>query len=239
MAALFPLAGSEEPPRDLIRLKSGREVAPSRLTPILTRELFEEAKGFLRKGKVDLGLENCQILKEYGKGEIVSQAISLIGMVNQAEYSSMVLLKNGQVYTGKVTAQLRPDYLGLQGQKVTSKLRTDYLGLEGQEEVPMGSLESLKADYMVGLSRISGFFYLTTLVEIRFRGGGSSGSTISKEIEIRVETKDGTSQTFIMGHDYMMLKEPDLKAQLEERTRNRVSKVLFYPLLDEKLKDVK
>lgn len=239
MAALLPLANSEEPPRDLVRLKSGREVVPSRLTPILTRELYEEAKGFLRKGKVDLALENCQLLNEYGKGEIVSQATSLIEMVKQAEYSSMVLLKNGQVYTGKVTAQLRPDYLGLQGQKVPSKLRTDYLGMEGQEEVAMGSLESLKADYMVGLSRISGFFYLTTMLEIRFRGGSTTGSTISKEIEVRIESKDGTAQTFILGHDYQMLKEPGLKAQVEDLTRNRVAKVLFYPLLDEKMKDVK
>lgn len=236
---MLPLASSEEPPRDLIRLKSGREVVPSRLTPILTRELYEEARSFLRKGKVDLALENCQLLKDYGKGEIVSQATSLTEMVKEAEYSSVVLLKNGRVYTGKVTAQLLPDYLGLQGQKVPPKLRTDYLGLEGQEEVPMGSLESLKAEYMVGLSRISGFFYLTTMLEIRFRGGSTTGSVISKEIEIRVESTDGTAQIFIMGHDYKMLKEPDLKAQVEDLTRNRVAKVLFYPLLDEKMKDVK
>lgn len=206
---------------------------------MLMQELYEEAKGFLRRGKVDLALENCQFLKERAKGEVVSQAAALIEMVKEAEYSSVVLLKNGQVYTGKVTAQLRPDYVGLQGQKVPPKLRTDYLGLEGQDEVPPGSLESLRADYLVGLSRISGIFYLTTMLEIRFRGGGTNGSTISKELEIQVEAKDGVVQTFIIGHDYVMLKEPDLRGQMEDRTRDRVAKILFYPLLDEKMKDVK
>ena len=207
------LARGEGAGTGLIRLKSGREVlvGEKRLETPFSRDLYREARRFLKEGRIDWVLENCHLLKEKGAEEVIAEADDLITKIRKAEYSSVVVLKNGQTYRGKVTAQLNPDYLGLQGQKVIPQLRTDYLGLDGQEKVPFWSVRSIHAEYRAVLSRISGYYYLSTLLNIQFRGKGlviqqtshqeSSNpleSTISKEILIQVEDQEGNLQKAAM-----------------------------------------
>ena len=237
--------------KGLIRLKSGREVlvGEKKLKPRLSQDLYQEAIRFFKEGRIELVLENCRLLEEEGAEEITKEASDLIEKIDEAEYSSIVVLEDGQTFKGKVTAQLNPDYIGLHGQKVTPRLRTDYLGLEGQKEVPFWSMISLQAEYQAKLSNISGYYYLTTVLEIQFRGkpqkaqrtsrrgngGRVESSTISKEIWVHVDDREGNVRHFVMGHDYQMLKEEDLAGQVEELTRGRVKKIHFYPLLDEML----
>lgn len=202
---------------ETVRLRSGREIEiiDGVIAEKLAQELYTEGEQLLKKGQLDLAAEHWQWIAEKGAGGVAIRARSAREGLKRIEYGSFVLLKNGLVYRGKVTA----------------RLRSDLLGMEGKEEISLSQVEEIVAEYHPGYSHVSKTFYPLTVLEIKLRGQKIQGSRITGEIEFTVESADGATHRAWLGKEYEILRPSDLARELEAITASRIIKVSIYPEL--------
>ncbi|MBI4487592.1 MAG: hypothetical protein HY694_00780 [Deltaproteobacteria bacterium] len=203
---------------ETVRLKSGREVEiiDGKIAEEVAGELYREAEGLLKKGRLDLASEYWQLLVEKGRGSAVSQAKATQEKIRKIEYESLILLRNGNVFRGRISVDLR----------------TDLLGLEGKGAIPLWQLEEIVAEYHPGYSQVSKTFYPLTVLEIRFRGGELKTARITREIEFLVEGVDGSVARAVLGKEYEILRSTDLARQLDGMVNDRITKIVIYPGLE-------
>lgn len=196
-------------------LRSGREVEiiDGALHPKAAETVLREASDWLKKGRLDYAREYWKLLIEKAKDAPAARAKAAEERVRNAEYESFIILRKGKTFTGKVTANLRHDLLGL----------------EGKEAIPIWQVEEITAEYHPGLSQVSKTYYPLTLLEIKLRGHKLQTVRINREIEFSVETADGSVNKTILGKSYEILRPEDLSGQIEAATSDRIVKVVIYP----------
>ncbi|MFQ5849880.1 MAG: hypothetical protein ACE5JU_04740 [Candidatus Binatia bacterium] len=200
---------------ETVRLRSGRvvEIIDGQVPKKAAEEIYHEAEGLMRTGRLDLARDNWQLILDRGQGHIVSQARAAQEKARRIEYGSLVILRNGEVLRGKVRAHLR----------------TDLLGLEGKKEIPIWQVEEIAAEYHPGYSRVTRTFYPLTILEIKLRNRGIQTSRITREIEFTIETKDGLVRKAVLGKAYELLRPGDLGRRIETVTEDRIIRVSVYP----------
>ena len=202
---------------ETVVLRSGREVEiiDGALPPKAAETVLREASDWLKKGRLDHSREYWKLLIEKAKGVPAARAKAAEERVRNAEYESFIILRNGKTFTGKVTANLRHDLLGL----------------EGKEAIPIWQVEEIAAEYHPGLSQVSKTYYPLTLLEIKLREHKLQTARINREIEFMVETAQGSVQRAILGKSYEILRPENLSAQIEAATKDRIIKVAIYPAI--------
>lgn len=205
----FPLMG------ETVRLKSGRkvELIDGKLQKKVAEEIYREAEGLMKKGRLDLTSDYLQLILNRAKGRVVSQARAAQEKARKIEYGSFVVLRNSEVRKGKVQAHLR----------------ADLLGLEGKDKIPLWDIEEIVAEYHVGFSRVTKTFYPMTILEIKSRNRGIQTSRITGEIEFVVKKEDGSVVKEVLGKAYELLRDRDLARQIDAMTEDRIIKVVIYP----------
>ncbi|MDH3444245.1 MAG: hypothetical protein OEN50_10010 [Deltaproteobacteria bacterium] len=199
---------------ETLQLRSGREVEiiDGRVPDKVAAELLREASALQKSGQLDLAREFWQLLANKTKGPLAARAAAAREKIQSIEYSSVVVLKNGIIAHGKITANLR----------------ADLLGLEGKEEIPLWQIEEIVAEYHPGYSAVSKTYYPLTLLEIKFRSGERQTSRTMAEIEFAVAGTDGSLQQMILGSRYEILRPQDVGEQIDARTQDRIMKVMVY-----------
>lgn len=201
---------------ETLRLKSGREVEiiDGRIPHKVAEDLFREASEQLKMGRLEFAGEYWELIADKMRGlPLAARAAEARAKIPKIEYSSLILLKNGKTVKGKVKAHLR----------------ADLLGLEGKEEIFLWQLEEIVAEYHPGYSWVSKSYYPLTLLEIKFRGGERKTSRTMAEIEFEVEGADGSVAKMVLGNRFEILRPHDLGGQLDEKTHDRIIKVVIYP----------
>ena len=216
-AAFFVTLFLQPPPLlgETLRLRSGKEfqIIDGKVSEKETEEIFREAEEMLQGGRLDIAGEYWQMVIDRGRGTLVSRAKSAQARLPKIEYGSLLLLRNGEIFKGKIQANLR----------------ADLLGLEGREEIPIWRVEEIVAEYHPGYSFVSKTFYPLTLLEIKFRGSELKSARITGEVEFVVHTADGRVKRGLLGKEYQVLNPDDLVGQLSAMTADRISKVVIYP----------
>ena len=200
---------------ETIVLRSGNpvEIIDGRLTAKHSEDVLREASDWLKKGRLDYARECWNLLAEKGKGEAVAKAKAAKQRVQNIEYESFIVLGTRRIVKGKVSANLR----------------SDWLGLEGKEEIPLWQVEEIAVEYHPGLSQVSKTFYPLTLLEIKLRGKKLQAAKSTAEIEFAVETAGGAVEKAVLGKLYQLLRPEGLDKQIEAATRDRIIKVVVYP----------
>ena len=216
-AAFFVTLFLQPPPLlgETLRLRSGKEfqIIDGKVSEKETEEIFREAEEMLQGGRLDIAGEYWQMVIDRGRGTLVSRAKSAQARLPKIEYGSLLLLRNGEIFKGKIQANLR----------------ADLLGLEGREEIPIWRVEEIVAEYHPGYSFVSKTFYPLPLLETKFRRGELKASRITSEIEFVVEATDGSVAKALLGREYEVLRTGDLGGQLQAMTTERIIKVVIYP----------
>lgn len=200
---------------ETIVLRSGNalEIIDGRLTVKGSEEVLREASEWLKKGRLDYAREYWNLLAEKGTGGTVAKARIAQRRVENIEYESFVILGTRRIVKGKISANLR----------------SDWLGLEGKEEIPLWQVEEIAAEYHPGLSQVSKTFYPLTLLEIKLRGKKLQAAKSTAEIEFVVETANGAVEKATLGKVYQLLRPENLDQQIDAATRDRIIKVVVYP----------
>lgn len=200
---------------ETIVLRSGTtvEIIDGNLTSKGSEEVLREASDWLKKGRIDYAREYWKLLIAKGKGALVTRAKASQERLQNIEYESFIILGSRKTLKGKVNANLR----------------SDWLGLEGKEEIPIWQVEEIAAEYHPGLSQVSKTFYPLTLLEIKFRGKKLQAAKSTAEIEFVIETANGSVEKAILGKVYQLLRPEDLDKQIDAATRDRIIKVVIYP----------
>jgi len=215
VSAIFVISQCSYSVGETLVLRSGKEVEliDGALTPKAAEVVSREASGWLKKGRLDYARENWKLLIERARGGAASHAQVAQKRVQNAEYESFVILRNGKTLTGKVTANLRHDLLGL----------------EGKEAIPVWQVEEIGAEYHPGLSQVSKTYYPLTLLEVKLREHKLQTTRINREIEFLVESTDGSVKKAILGKSYEILRPEELSGQIENATKDRIIKIVIYP----------
>jgi len=202
---------------ETVLLRSGREVEiiDGALSAKGGEEVLREASDWLKKGRLDYAREYWKLLIEKGKGAPASRAKAAQERLQNIEYKSFIVLRDGKTLTGKIKADLR----------------TDLLGLEDKQEIPIWALEEIVAEYHAGYSRVTKTFYPLTVLEIKFRGLRLKTSRITQELEFIIEAENGPVTKAILGKNYEILRPDKLGEQLETLTKGRILKIIIYPNL--------
>jgi hypothetical protein len=210
----FAVAGEE-----VLRLQSGREVPLSdgTLRSGEAQTLLQEAEDFLKQGRLDLARDNCQAIRAKGNGVFVPEITSLLARIEEVERSSFVVLRNGQLYKGK-----------LQG-----TLRSDHLGIQGRRDIPLWSIKRIEAEYFINYSQVTKTYYVLTLLEVQFRDASSARARITEEVVLQVEEEGGTVRKAVVGYPYVLLHKRGMSQKFPQMIQDRVSKIVVYPALYE------
>ncbi len=215
----FSASASAQEAEDFIRLPDGVEVvAPSgRLRPSDIAAALTRVESQITNGQ--LGLAKT-MLKAIGPGvkKPAAKAAAMRAKIRDVEFSSIVILRNGQKIEGRL---LDP-------------FRLDRLGLETKKEISPDLIRRISVEYHLGWSQVSKTFYPLTIVETEFRNGQMLIGRLAQEVLVRVETRDGRVVKVKMGVAYQLLREERLLKQLLDGSQDRVARILVYTTLNSK-----
>ena len=217
VSAIFVIVHFSYSLAETLLLRSGKEVeiVDGALSPKAAEIVLGEASGWLKKGRLDYAREYWKLLTEKAKGTPAARAKEATERVQNAEFESFIILRNGKTLRGKVAANLRHDLLGL----------------EGKEAIPIWQVEEIAAEYHPGLSMVSRTYYPLTLLELKLRGHKLQTTRINREIEFMVETAPGSVQRATLGKSYEIFRPENLSSQIEDVTKDRIVKIVIYPSL--------
>lgn len=206
--------------QEVVKLSSGRDVTlvEGKLRAESAQELYLEAERLLQERRLEWAMENCELIAEKGSEPWVPKALSLMDWIKAVEYSSHIILKNGELLRGKFL----------------TKLRSDSLGLASQQEMPVWELEKIEVDYSIETSKVSNVQYLLTTINTKLIDSPAQVGTITSEVELLIQTQEGLVKKAILGHNYQLLSGENLDEKVANMIGDRVEKVIIYPLLVEK-----
>ena len=217
LCALFFFSPLGPSAGETLRLTSGREVEiiDGQIPAKVAEDLVREAASMQEKGQIELASEHWHLLAEKTKGPLAARAAAAKQRLAKIAHSSIIVLRNGKIASGKIQANLR----------------ADLLGLEGKEHIPLWQLEEIVAEYHPGYSSVSKTYYPLTLLEIKFRSGERRAARTMAEIEFAVQGVDGSLRRMVLGHSYEILRPRDLGEQIHAKTQDRIIKIVIYPEL--------
>lgn len=215
--ALMPLrvAGQET-----LFLQSGREVPlrrDGRLEDAYAKMLLREAGTFLNQGRLDFARDNCQALLAKGDETVKRAVTALLERIEEVETSSLIILKNGQTFKGKLRVSLR----------------SDHLGIGERRSIPLWKIRQIAAEYFIDYSLVTKTYYVVTVLEVQLRNAPLAKSRLTEEVTIEVEQEDGTVRSAIIGYPYVLLRKHQMGDAFPQMIRDRVSKIVVYPALYE------
>lgn len=202
---------------DFVQFPDGVEVlAPGgRLRPTDVAAALERVESQIAEAQLELAQRMLEVLDTRAGGP-VPEAGELRMRIRQAEFSSVVILRDGQRIEGRLV----------------NPFRADRLGLETKEEISPDLVRRISVEYHLGWSQVSQTFYPLTLVETEFRNGRTLIGRTTQETPVTVETRDGRLVKVMMGRAYQLFREERLAKQLVAGDGDRVARILIYPFLN-------
>ncbi|MFQ5552172.1 MAG: hypothetical protein ACE5EW_00360 [Thermoplasmata archaeon] len=203
--------------KDFLRFPDGVEVfAPSgRLQAADVAAALGRVEAQISRGELRLAKRMLDLVQTRAR-DPVPEVQALRARIREVEFSSVIILRDGQRIEGRLVGPFR----------------ADHLGLETKRDISPDEVRRISAEYHLGWSRVSHTFYPLAVIETEFKDGRTLLGRLTQETPVTLETRDGRLVKVMMGRPYQLFREKGVTKQLLEGDGHRVARILVQTALN-------
>lgn len=183
--------------------------------PRSNAKLLATARAYLKQGHPEVARGFCYLIQRETDGTLNPDVAALMDQIETIERSTFATLKNGEEIAGRFLV----------------RLRCDQLGLESREAISLAEIKRIHAHYVVTRSKLSRAAYIETLLNIQFRDGAPCRTSITEEIAVLVEQRDGAFRTIALGYPFELISPSTLNEKFPSVIQDRISRIVVYAAL--------